>query len=154
MSIGDIPNMMRIAALEAELAKVKSERDELGWALDAQNGINKELLAELAKVKDERDALKQSINRFHHIMHKAGLHPGRTDDDLLEILERHFAERDAAVAKERESIASEMDCACDCRDAVLDMMRTHGRRLAKHKCTFSTQCCAIEAAEIRARGDK
>ena len=33
----------RSAALEAELAKVKAERDELGWALDAQNVINKQL---------------------------------------------------------------------------------------------------------------
>jgi hypothetical protein len=48
-----------------------------------------------ARVEAERDTLKQSIDRFHHVMHKAGLHPGRTDDDLLEILERNFAERDA-----------------------------------------------------------
>jgi outer membrane murein-binding lipoprotein Lpp len=59
----------------------------------------KELEAERDALKADRDALKQSINRFHHIMHKAKLHPGRTDDDLLEILERHLTERSDAREK-------------------------------------------------------
>ena len=63
----------------------------------------------------------------------------------------HEAALAAAVAKEREEIASEMDCACDCRGDVLESMRIHGRRLAKHRCRFSPDCCAIQAAEIRAR---
>jgi hypothetical protein len=65
----------RIAALEAELAKVKVENvklnealhksfaysDDLEWALDAQNGINKERLAELKAMEAERDAAYESV---------------------------------------------------------------------------------------------
>lgn len=68
----------RIAALEAELAKVREDNaklnealqksfvysDELGWALDAQNGINKELLAELAKVREENAAMTKMCDAY------------------------------------------------------------------------------------------
>lgn len=33
----------------------------------------------------------QWISRFHHLMKKHGLHPGRTDDDLLDILDAHLS---------------------------------------------------------------
>jgi len=32
-----------------------------------------------------------TVDRLHHVMHKHGLHPGRTDDDILEILDRHLS---------------------------------------------------------------
>jgi hypothetical protein len=89
-------------AEQREVKAWEAERDAIrelmncynlgGWT-DALGPMKRALKAEA-----ERDALKQSINRFHHVMQRAGLHPGRTDDDLLEILERHLAERDAAVA--------------------------------------------------------
>ena len=70
----------QVRALEAELAKVREDNaklnealqksfmhsDGLEWALDAQNGINKELLAELAKVREERDALLWLLHRHGH----------------------------------------------------------------------------------------
>ena len=31
------------------------------------------------------------LSRFHHLMKKHGLHPGRTDDDLLDILDAHLS---------------------------------------------------------------
>lgn len=37
-----------------------------------------------------RNVLREAIDRLHHIMQKHGLHPGRTDDDLLEILDSHL----------------------------------------------------------------
>jgi chromosome segregation ATPase len=98
----------------AELAKVKADvQEHIALCLAANNLIDatraelSDAISDYNRCVDdvhearqqreealaERDALKQSINRFHHIMHKAGLHPGRTDDDLLEILERHLAAR-------------------------------------------------------------
>lgn len=36
---------------------------------------------------DTAEATASDWNRFHHVMHKHGLHPGRTDDDLIDILD-------------------------------------------------------------------
>ena len=48
---------------------------------------------------------KQEWNRFHHLMKKYGLHPGRTDDDLLEILDKHLGALTAELAKKDAEIA-------------------------------------------------
>lgn len=45
----------------------------------------------VAHIYDRKDAYAQTINRLHHVMKKHGLHPGRTDDDILDILDRHLS---------------------------------------------------------------
>jgi hypothetical protein len=53
-----------------------TERDLTAFALGAEVGFAR-----------ARDLDRQDWSRFHHLMAKHGLHPGRTDDDLLEILD-------------------------------------------------------------------
>lgn len=45
------------------------------------------LQSQLAEARAEVERLKQEWDRFHHLMQKHGLHPGRTDDDLLVLLD-------------------------------------------------------------------
>jgi hypothetical protein len=55
---------------------------------------------------------KQDWNRFHHLMKKYGLHQGRTDDDLLDILDKHLA----ALTAERDAYQQAADnLAMDCK---------------------------------------
>lgn len=52
-----------------------------------------------------RDLEKQDWSRLHHVMKKHGLHPGRTDDDLIEILDRHLcAAQPAARSADAERV--------------------------------------------------
>jgi hypothetical protein len=43
----------------------------------------------------------QAWNRFHHIMKDAELHPGRTDDSLLVILDEHLKASKAEIERLR-----------------------------------------------------
>ena len=88
--------------------------------LDAENkAMQSKLDADLALITKQADLLldqKQTIYSFHYAMKDAGWHPGRTDDDLTDIIRQKGkalaeveAERDQlraqlalAVAKERE----------------------------------------------------
>lgn len=51
-------------------------------------GYTHAVLRERDQLRAEVEALKQDWSRFHHLMKKHGLHPGRTDDDLIDILDR------------------------------------------------------------------
>jgi len=67
----------------------------------------------------ENERLKQDWNRFHHLMKKHGLHPGRTDDDLLLILDAELAaskvglhnlrEKNVQARAERDALQSRLD---------------------------------------------
>jgi hypothetical protein len=50
-----------------------------------------------ADLRAEIERHKTDWSRFHHVMAKHGLHPGRTDDDLIDILDRALADRDAEI---------------------------------------------------------
>lgn len=89
--------LTRIAALERDLAAAQAEVTACAGQLERDRVTIGQQAQIIVDLKADAAALKQSINRFHHIMHKAGLHPGRTDDDLLEILERHFSNHEAAI---------------------------------------------------------
>lgn len=111
----------RIAALEADLTQAVQMYTDAAGERD-------KAIADLAAAQAERDGLKQSLNRFHHIMHEAGLHPGRTDDDLLEILEKHLAEA-AVAAEQRRAERSERTIRADERQRVWgDLMRRFSDR--------------------------
>lgn len=49
------------------------------------------LMDRLKKWLDKHFANLAALNRFHDVMQKHRLHPGRTDDDLLEILDAHLS---------------------------------------------------------------
>lgn len=67
---------------------------EVTWCADKQgNSDIKYVRADLAA------RAASAWDRFHHIMNNAGLHPGRTDDDLLAILEQHLQAARAAPAR-------------------------------------------------------
>lgn len=84
---------------------------------DKDSDLIDEVVSAMEQQAAEIERHKQDWNRFHHIMKNHGLHPGRTDDDLLEILDNDLAaskvglhnlrkknvkaraERDAALAK-------------------------------------------------------
>lgn len=64
------------------------------WPLErAQKEEIKELRAEI-------EASVQSWSRFHHLMNKHGWHPGRTDDDLIEVLDAKLT-----ALKQQEPVA-------------------------------------------------
>lgn len=44
---------------------------------------------DIAELERERDALRSTIYRFHYVMQDLGWHPGRTDDDLLDLLKNN-----------------------------------------------------------------
>ena len=50
----------------------------------------------------------------------------------------------------RERAADEVDCGCECRQEVLAVMVEHSARRARNACKQRTDCCAVQAAEIRA----
>lgn len=58
----------------------------------------------------------------------------------------------AAVEAEREAIANEHDCGCAARIDVLRMLSSDTPWRAKNFCPAAPNCCAIDAAAIRARG--
>lgn len=53
---------------------------------------------------------------------------------------------------EREKIASQVDCGCDIRDAVLDRLDEQGERKASWLCSRGDSCSALVAAIIRNGG--
>jgi hypothetical protein len=53
---------------------------------------------------------------------------------------------------EREKIASQVDCGCDIRDAVLDRLDEQGERKASWLCSRGDSCSALVAAIIRNHG--
>jgi hypothetical protein len=57
-----------------------------------------EALDAIAALVAERDALRCDLDRIHHALKDAGVHPGRTDEPLTSVIGRLAAERDAAVA--------------------------------------------------------
>jgi hypothetical protein len=42
---------------------------------------------ELRRQHRQLDGYRRMVDRFHHVMKNHGLHPGRTDDDLIDILD-------------------------------------------------------------------
>lgn len=46
-----------------------------------------------------RNLEKNDCARLHHVMQRHGLHPGRTDDDLIEVLDRALRTRSAALVR-------------------------------------------------------
>lgn len=86
----------RAAVLADRAARVDAPADELKMPSELLLLARDPLMgpAMMRFIKDIQAATKQpragDWDRFHHIMDKAGLHPGRTDDNLLDILERHF----------------------------------------------------------------
>ena len=118
--------------------------------LDAENkAMQSKLDADLALITKQADLLldqNQTIYSFHYAMKDAGWHPGRTDDDLTDIIRQKGkvlaeaeAERDQlrtqlalAVAAERE------ECAKVCEDRYNELLEPEAREMA---------------AAIRARGE-
>lgn len=63
----------------------------------------------LALAAVQAEPAPEWLNRFHHLMKKHDLHPGRTDDDLLEILDAHLsAARPKATAEAVPTVTDEM----------------------------------------------
>lgn len=60
------------------------------------------------------------------------------------------AGRRAGALEMRERAAQENDCGCECRQEVLTVLKTSGRRKAKYACTQTAgECLALNAADIR-----
>lgn len=56
-------------------------------------------LAAMEALRAEVSAYSSSMNRLHHVLNKHGLHPGRTDDNILDILDAALAAWDARIAE-------------------------------------------------------
>ncbi len=92
-------------AVEARLRELEYEMQEeaadtissLITALEAEKAEVSELRQQREKLCDRIDADKREWSRFHHVMKKHGLHPGRTDDNLIDILDSALeaAQKDA-----------------------------------------------------------
>jgi hypothetical protein len=70
----------------------------MGTAFDYRDGNDSGASLEVFAKEVWQAALAQKEsdwNRFHHVMHKHGLHPGRTDDDLIDILDKALSPRTA-----------------------------------------------------------
>jgi hypothetical protein len=67
-----------------------------------REGTHREVPLYVAPQPDHREAMRLALeaqpapsaewDRFHHVMHKHGLHPGRTDDDLIDLLDKALSE--------------------------------------------------------------
>jgi len=76
-------------------------------------------------------------------------------DVALDAIECEVSELvEAARREEREAIAADVDCGCIGRDAVLARLESQGEKRATYLCIHGDECCAIQAAAIRARGEK
>jgi hypothetical protein len=67
---------------------------ETGYAdNDMQDYARAAVLADrAARAPKQAEPTRGDWDRFHHVMHKHGLHPGRTDDDLIDLLDRALSE--------------------------------------------------------------
>lgn len=73
------------------------------------------------------------LSRFHHLMKKHGLHPGRTDDDLLDILDAHLsAPPQVPQPLSDEQINKHALLAKDCPPNSAVMLVSSIRRLQSH----------------------
>ena len=70
----------------------------------------------------------------------------RAHKDALTWMERAVAARREGI----EAAATEVDCGCDIRDAVLERLEAQGQKRASYLCQHGDVCCALQAAEIRA----
>jgi len=92
------------------------------WGLSLNNRY--EAAAELRRLDARVEGTAQKLNdyhtivhRFHKLMEKHGLHPGRTDDDLIEILDadieaskvglHHLREKNVEARAERDALRAE-----------------------------------------------
>ncbi len=57
-----------------------------------------QVTAQTCRAEDKAEKLDADWSRFHHLMKKHGLHPGRTDDDLLVILDAKLSQDAQQVA--------------------------------------------------------
>jgi len=96
---------------ENELALTK-EITRLTAELNAERLFSKQAMSSVLEIAAQRDAARaefdtdrQNWNRFHHLMKKYGWHPGRTDDDLIEIL-------DAELEAMRREAYESRHCQC------------------------------------------
>ena len=83
-----------IAEIDELRAELANERDEVELKTACINGMRaaaNSLAVERDALRAELEKQKSDWSRFHHLMKKHGLHPGRTDDDLIEILDAHIA---------------------------------------------------------------
>ena len=89
------------------------------------------MIQEIAELRAALSAHDQDWSRFHHLMAKHRLHPGRTDDDLIDILTAHL---DKPVAQQGEPVAwqyrmraswqDQWQSWCDCsKEAYENMIR-------------------------------
>ena len=80
-----------------------------------------------------------------------GQHRGEYYDLGIELEWKAYqAGRRAGAEDMRERAAQENDCGCECRQEVLNVLKTSGRRKAKYACTQTAgECLALNAADIR-----
>ena len=78
----------RLRELEYEMQEEAADTiSALCTTLEAEKAEVSELRQQREKLCDRIDADKREWSRFHHVMKKHGLHPGRTDDNLIDILD-------------------------------------------------------------------
>lgn len=108
-----------------EIERLRAERD---WAL-SKAGITHGVYAELYELR----AYRQTVDRFHHMLKDLGLHPGRTDDDIIEIarneierLRRKIESLEAGLADLRvEDQPAFIRLRAECDALLLAMQEVH-----------------------------
>ena len=80
-----------MTTLQERLRKDNSVLELETYADEAANRLDA-FEAQVTMLLNKLDQHKQDWSRFHHTMKQHGLHPGRTDDCLIEILDKALAQ--------------------------------------------------------------
>jgi hypothetical protein len=83
-----------MAALQTILPKPVGQVDHLRH-LSSLKGYPTVALIQAAdtieSLQSERDALAATIDRLHHVVNKHGFHPGRADDDIIDLIDQKLS---------------------------------------------------------------
>jgi hypothetical protein len=106
---------------------------------------------EIERLRAERDRMREALAEWRDEP-PGGISKG---DVLYLSPERVAAQIETARRDEREACAAEMDCGCpeENKAAVLEALRGGFNSAKRWEACSHSQCSAIDAAAIRARGD-
>ena len=61
-------------------------------------------MAAVARAESQKALDRQEWNRMHHAFKDCGIHPGRTDDDLCEVLKAAWQQRTEEIAAMQKAV--------------------------------------------------
>jgi chromosome segregation ATPase len=98
-----------IIAVEQATAEMRKELEAMTKRADEAERFADHQTWMAVKAEAERDEAKSDMARIHHALKDAGVHPGRTDDPLTEVIGWLAKERDEAIARAESAEAGQSD---------------------------------------------